>query len=126
MLRFLEGRYCSRVWYLEIPAENCNVLGALFRDADHWTFTYRFRYFDEPNKSSWYETYFPLSESETQAVENIQQIMDTAAGNLECTSQVVVLGSADPKQIMEQLAVQPWISLRLPSFRTDATNQELN
>jgi len=120
MIKFLPGRYCSQLWFVPVPQMECDILGVLFRDAEHWTFIYRIRYdagtedpWDGQDRKSWYEFKLTLDVTEAQILGRLETSMrQLASGFGECEIHILPLRSSDPGYCVEQISAQPWASTR--------------
>ena len=123
MITFSPGRYCSHIWFIDIPSMHANILGALFRDSEHWTLIYRFRYdagtddpWDGQDRKSWYVYEAPLAKTETELLSYTQKCWATVtAANTDAEIHSLPVRSDDPAYIMGQLKAQPWSNLRAPA-----------
>jgi hypothetical protein len=131
-LEFLPGRYCSQVWFVDMPGIPCNLLGALFKDEHHWTYTYRFRYDgpDDPpgGRKNWFECHVDPKASEATVLgsirKSIAKIMYREAG---ASVHELPVRSSDPKYIAEQIVAQPWAQVgQIGQIDDTSTNRELN
>ena len=121
MIKFLPGRYCSQLWFVPVPQMECDILGVLFRDAEHWTFVYRIRYdagtddpWDGEDRKSWYEFRAALDVPEAALLGDLEtKIRAIASGfDMGCEIHILPLRSSDPRHCMEQISAEPWASTR--------------
>ena len=113
MLKFLPGRYCSQIWFIPLPRMGCDILAALFRDAEHWTYVWRFRY--DNGERSWHELQTKLETDESQLLKKLHDVLkgmaDAAAGEIH----VLPVRSDDPRFIMARFTEESWAHLREPT-----------
>lgn len=130
MLTFVPGRYCSNIWFIDVPAMNCNILAALFRDPDHWTLIYRFRYdagtndpWDGQDRKNWYTYHASLEKTESELLDYTRQCWHVITELDDTEVHSLPVRSDDPGYIMDQLTAQPWANTR-PLH--DAVDKEAN
>jgi len=121
MIRLGPGIYTSRFFYVEGP--RCNVFGALQREDDQWSVTWRFRHYvdvkvhDSEDTRSWYQIEIVDESKGLQAITDLVRVLCMARGlfgvDRDAPVDMVVVDSDDPDVAFTALNRTKWAHVRV-------------
>jgi hypothetical protein len=111
----IDGRYFSHMWFVSGPAQEFDVLGAMFRNPTTGRFMlrYRFRYhvdakvFDSEDRRNHFEI-DTKAENEGELLGTFSKMFRTLADKAGLDYESIPIRTGDPEAILKIMDQQPW------------------